>query len=223
MALKRKATRRPFRRTTRRRVFRKARIPRSIAPAKLAAKRTFYAGNWTFGTAAVGDYWRYMSYSLNQLPSVTEFTSLFDEYKICAIKVTFRPSYDSVDSAALSISSTTGPQAYAHVCIDPSSTNLPAGIYNSATLNSFLENSGVKSYTTNRPFSVYFKPKIRDQVQGTGANAEIRKAKWIRTNETGAVHAGFNMFLQQNNFSTSNARVQLDMFVTYYMMFKNLR
>lgn len=207
----------------RRRVWRKPRIPRTIVPAKLQCKRTFYNGAWQFGTAQTSDYWRYFSYTLGQLPTVTEFTSLFDEYKINAIKVTFRPSYDSVPSDAPALNVNTGPQAYAHIFIDPAQTALPAGVYNSATLNSFLENDKIRTVTANRPFSVYFRPMIRDAVQGTGANAELRRSKYIRSNETGAVYSGFNMFLQQNNFSTSNSRISLDMFVTYYMTFKNMR
>lgn len=211
------------RRAKRPRVGRKMRILRRIVPAKLAVKRTFYLENWTWNTTTTAGFWRYNSFTLSQLPNVVEFTGLFDEYKICAIKVQYRPSYDSVPSDAPALNVNTGPQSYAHMYVDPASTVLPSGLYNSGTLNSFLESDKVRSVNTNRVFSVYFRPKIRDGVQGTGPNAEIRRSKWIRTNETGAVHSGFHIFLQQNNFSTTNVRISLDVFVTFYMMFKNLR
>lgn len=213
---------RPREDAKRRRWTKKQRVPRSIVPAKLFAKRTFYNGNWTFNTVTVDGYWRNYSFTFSQLPNVVEYTALFDEYKINAIKVTFRPAYDSVPSDAPALNVNTGPQSYAHIFVDPAAVN-PSGIYGAATLNSFLENDGVKTYDTNKPFSVYFKPMIRDQVQGTGPNAEIRRSKYIRTTETGAVHTGFNMFLQQNNLSTNNTRISLDIFVTFYMTLKNLR
>jgi hypothetical protein len=212
----------PNRRRVKRRIYRRRPMPRRIVPAKLAIKRTFYLQNWTFGTAATDGFWRNYAFSLNQMPNVVEFTGLFDEYKINAIKVTFRPSYDSITSDSQGVVANSAPQAYAHIFVDPAATN-PAGVYGSATLNSFLENDKVRSYTTNRPFSVYWKPLVRDALQGTGPNAEIRRSRYIRTVETGAVYTGFQMFLQQNNFATTNARINLDVFVTFYATFKNLR
>lgn len=216
------------RRKMRKRVYRRGRVgvlamPRLIRPNKLVTKRTFYLENWSFSTALISGYWRYYSFALNQVPNLVEYQGLFDEYKINAIKVTFRPAYDSVPSDAPALNINTGPQAYAHVSIDPAATNLPSGIYNSSTVNSFLENSGVKTYTANKPFSVYFKPMIRDQVQGTGQNAELRRPRYIRTNEPGATHAGFNIMLQQNNMSANNSRISLDVFVTFYLSLKNMR
>lgn len=204
----------------------RGRVPRGIRMFSranvLSAVRTFYAGNWTFGTVTTNDFWRYGQYTLASLPSVSEFTSLFDEYKINAIKVTFRPRYDTISPQDLVIASPQ-PQAYAHYIVDPGSTVIPAGTYTSTTLNTFLENSGVKTVTLNKPFSIYWKPKVSAQLLGGGTGSEVIKGGWVKTSDTAVTYRGYHMFLQQNNFTTTGGAVQLDIFVTYYMIFKNMR
>lgn len=188
----------------------------------LSTARTFYAGNWTFGTASVNDFWRYGTYTLSSLPSYNEYVNLFDEYKINAVKVTFRPRYDSISPSDI-VGTANQPQAYAHYQIDPASTTVPAGIYNNTTLNTFLEASGVKTVTLNRPFSIYFKPKVNTSVFGGSSGAEVVKGGWIKTTESAVSYRGYHMFLQQNNFGAVGTSIQLDMFVTYYMTFKNMK
>lgn len=226
MVLKRRAPyRRPARPMKKRRMTKRP-IPRGLrpaAPSAMLVKRTFYAGNWTFGTVTTNDFWRYGVITLSNLPSASDFTALFDEYKINAIKVTYRPSYDSVPSDAPALNVNTGPQSFAHIVVDPGSTLIPTGTYNSTTLNTFLENSGVRTVTTNKPFSIFWKPKIRVQAAGGGTTSEVRKGGYMRTSDTGVVYTGYHMFLQQNNFATSNTRIALDSYVTLYMSFRNLR
>lgn len=212
MRKRRRLSMRPMR--TSLRTFRAANV--------LSTSRTFYAGNWAFGTASVNDFWRYGAYTLGSLPSVNEYVALFDEYKINAIRVTFRPRYDTVSPQDLVIASPQ-PQAYAHYFVDPGSTVIPAGTYTSANLNTFLESSGVKTVTLNKPFSIYWKPKVNAQLLGGGTGSEVVKANWVKTSETAVSYRGYHMFLQQNNFTTTGGAVQLDIFVTYYMSFKNMK
>lgn len=218
--MKRKANRQPARRAYKRRRAMTRRIPRAPRAPRapgVMLKRTNYVGNWTFGTATTNDFWRYLAYDMTSFNAFAEFAAVFDEYKVNAIKVTFRPAYDST------LPDTVGIQAYAHTIIDPGSTLLPSGTYNSTALNIFLQNDGVKSKTLNKPFSVYYKPKVLDQVFSTGTAGALRSSPWVRTTETGPVYRGFHMFLQQNNFGTANTQVKLDMFVTYYISFRNIR
>lgn len=207
----------------RRRIIRR-RVPRPIKPVSsvLNFKRTWYAGAWTFGTGTTDGFWRYAMYSFSQLPNYAEYQSLFDEYKINAIKVTFRPRYDNVasDSAAGGT-----PQAYAHYFVDPGSTLVPSGSYNAANLNVFLENSGVRTATLNAPFSIYFKPKIQTLAAAsvTTPAAQVQKGTWMKTSEVGIQYRGFHLFIQQNAMGNTNGNISLDMFVTYYASCKNLK
>lgn len=190
--------------------------------SSLNIKRTLYLGTWTWGSATTNDFWRYETYSAANINSFPEFAALFDQYRINAIKVTWRPQYDSVNNVT-GAGTLIQPQAYAHVVVDPQSTVVPSGTYSTANLNTFLEQSGVKTYTLNKPFSVYFRPKLLDQVLGGGTGARVSPATWIRTTDNAVNHRGYHMFIQQNAMSASNTNIKLDQFITVYASFRNMK
>lgn len=214
----RKMSTRP--RATTRRVRRRMNIsvPRNIGSRvpipKVTFKRTSNIGAWTFSTVTVPGYWQYLTYNMSQhFTNFTEIASLFDEYKVNAIKVTFRPRYDNIPIAGQS-------QAFAHVIIDPSSSVTPTGAYSQASLNSFLENGNVKTYTLNKPFSVYWKPKTSVT---TPTSTYYTASRYLKTTDNTAAFRGFHMFLQQNNMATDNTNIVLDQFVTVYLTARYLK
>lgn len=207
-----------------RRAYRKKRMMRKRSGV-VHIKRTSYAGNWTFDTVSTAGFWRYIGPDITAFNNFSEFANVFDEYKVNGIKWTFRPAYDSVQN----ISATTANQqlgqlqSYAHIVVDPGSTIQPTGSYGSLSLNTFLENDKVRTVTLNRPFSVYYRPKVLDNVFNTGTAAEVRRAGFIRTTETAAAFRGFHMYLQQNGMTVGNANIKLDLYVTFYVTFKNVK
>lgn len=209
------------RRNVRRRRMLPRRVPRMLRRNSLSIRRTFYASTWTWNTASVAGYWQYFQFEFSQIPNLVEYTGLFDEYKINAVKITFRPRYDSVSPQDLVIASP-APQAYLHYSIDPANTVVPAGVYNAATLNSFLEQQGVKTRTLNKPVSIYIRPQVISELVSNQSGAMMRPP-WIRTSATAVAHRGAHVFIQQNNFSTTNQNIVLDVFYTYYMQLKNMR
>ena len=72
------------------------RVPNSVYVPKLAIKRTTFSSTWSFGTAVTNDFWRYYTFTAGDIGGFTDFSGIFDEYRIAAVKVTFRPAYDSV-------------------------------------------------------------------------------------------------------------------------------
>lgn len=208
----------------RRRGQRRRLVPRTLRAAirPLHIKRTYYNGSWTWGNAATSDFWRYYAFTTAQINNFAEIANVFDEYRINGIKVTFRPRYDSVTNPSAA-GTLTQPQAYAHILVDPASTLLPSGTYGSTSLNTFLENQGVRTKTLNRPFSVYFKPKVQDQLLGGGTATRVVKPTYLKTTETGVDHRGFHIYLQQNAFATGNTNIVLDVFFTFYLSLRNLK
>lgn len=203
------------------RVFRKraVRFVRKMPNTMMQVKRTCYSSNWTMAPGVLANFWRYYTFTTGDVTNFAEFAAVFDEYRIAAIKVTFRPSYDNINV----VDGATAPQAYAHVIVDPESTLVPSGIYGAGNLNAFLENEGLRTYTLNRPFSIYLKPKCSDSIFGGGTAARTYRAPWIKTTETGVQHRGFHVYLQQNSFSSGNANVKLDTFYTFYLQFRNVK
>lgn len=199
---------------------RKMRIPRSVNT--LATKRIVYQGSWQFSTASTTGFWRYLTVTANNAtPNFVEVQALFDEYKINAVKWTFRPRYDTTTVTDASTGSS--PQAYAHFVIDPASTVTPTGVYGAANLNTFLEQSGVQTRTLNKPFSIYLRPKIADSLSGGTSASRAIAPSFIKTSNAGVEHTGVHMFIQQNNMANTNANIILDQFVTVYMQYRNLK
>jgi len=213
MAIKRKRTykaKRRFRRKTTR-----ARVYRSIRSHSLWVKRKYYAGPWVWSTNITADFWRYVVWNINLLPNINEYAAVFDQYKVHALRYDFIPRYDTVTQGQV--------QATMHYVIDPASTVIPQGIYGSNTLNILMENSGVKTRVLNRPISIYYKPKVLTSNLGGGTGARIVNPGWYRTTDLDVDHRGFHAYINLNEMAATNANVKLDVYVTVYAEFKNLK
>lgn len=223
------ASRRSLRRTARGRVVkrraRRMRVPRPMAlrPKNvLRITRKFYLTQWVWTTTTTSDFWKYQTFTAALIPNFAEYASVFDEYRIGALKWTFMPRYTDVEAASAGTTGT--PTAYAHMLIDAESTLVPSGVYGSGTLNNLMENTKVRTRVANKPFSVYYKPKILQQGFGGGTAGIVRNAPFIRTSDTSVDHRGHHIYVQQNNFSASaNANIIFDVFVTVYMTLRNTR
>ncbi len=207
----------------RRRIAPRAKMTKMPRLNATMIQRTTFAGTWAFDTIGINGFWRYWTTNVAQMNNWAEFKPVFDEYKINAIKYTFRPRYDSYEGAVPTPGTPGYPLAYAHVIKDPASTNIPSGVYNGGTVNSFLENGNVKTYTLNKPFSIYFRPKIASQVFGGGTASSMVSTRFIKSTDDVVDHRGFHMLLQNNNLTGTNPSVQLDVFITYYVSLKGLR
>lgn len=206
-----RSTRRVRRRSLRRRV--RSRRGRRTGVSTVSMKRTLYGGAWTFSNASTIGFWRYINVNASTgINNFAELAAVFDEYRIHAIKQTYRLRYDNV-AAPVAAGSIVQPQAYAHIIVDPDSLLVPSGTYDQANLNAFLENGSVRTVTLNKPFSIYWKPKVYNSL-ATSVNSI--KAPWLPVTNATVAHNGFHMFLQQNNFSTTNSNIILDGFTTVY-------
>lgn len=210
----------------RRRRFNIPRVPRYSAVNVVKAKRTFFYENWTPSTASTTGFWRYYQPTLNMLPSLSEFSALFDQYKLSAIKITLRPRYDNFagnDTTDVTLPGTTAQGGTnVHVLIDPdTTTTVPSGTYTSGNLNTFLENGAVRSYTGLKPINIYWKPKVGSAMSVGESRV---KAPWCGTgtNPVQIAHHGVHIFLQDTNF-TGTFNQSFDVFITYYMQFKALK
>lgn len=212
--------------TTRKRSYRKRRTMNISRPVRALSqgvcnmKRTVYQGSWQFNTVSTDGFWRYLTFTpLTATSDWSDIQRLFDEYKINGVKFTFRPRYDGVDANPTTLSL---PTSYAHYCVDPGSTYVPSGLYTANNLNIFLQNDKVKTRSLQKPFSIYFKPKVTDSVSGGSTAARAVNPGWIRTTEDTVSFRGAHVFLQENNM-TANTNLFLDIFITLYMQVRNLR
>lgn len=222
MVIRKRSTTRK-RKTRRSRKMTMTRVPRQ---GSMNVVRTFWYENWTPSTVTTANFWKYYAFRFSDIPQYTEYSAIFDQYRINAVKVTFRPRYDNF--AGNDTTDTTLPGVTnqglttAHIINDPYSQLVPSGVYSSANLNIFLENGRVRSYTGVKPFSVYLKPTIYETVSATNT-ARIKRAPFLMCQDGfNAAHRGFHIFLQDINL-TGVFGQSFDVFYTYYLTLKGMR
>lgn len=202
------------------------RVPRPIGKtATMYIKRKLWSATWLPATAATSDFWKQFTLNLTQIPNYTEFTNMFDQYRIAAIKWTFYPRF--TDFSGNDNTDTTPPgvtnigQNIMHICYDIYSTVSPSGTYTSTNLNSFMEQGRIKTVTNgNRPIQVYVKPVIQGNYIGGTATNMFTKSKWLPTSSPSIPHYGPNIFVQDLNLAGVFGQ-QYDILVTAYIAVRN--
>lgn len=199
----------------RRTVYRRAAFKRR-AVARLRCKRTNYDGTWQFVTTTTNGFWRYQVFTTANINNFAELATVFDKYKVHAIKQTWRPRFTEVDGSG----TLTNPMGYAHVIIDPDSTVVPTGTYTQANVNAFMENGNVKTFPLNRQFSIYFRPK---SPMSTPTGTVKVRTPYCPTSGATQIMSGYHMFIQLNNMAAANPNVILDSYTTVYMTLRDFK
>lgn len=203
----------------RRGATRTPRWKRSYGVVKI--KRTTYGGNWNQSTVSTSGFWRYLTYSLQDMNNYTELTALFDEYKITGLKVDFIPRYDNfagsntTDVVQPNVTNQTG--NWVTTYIDPATSITPSGTFTSSTFNTFIENCNGRAKMRQglRKFSLFFRPKIANDIGGTSTSRQA--PTWISTSSPSVAHSGAHVFMHDVNFVGSSGQ-SYDMFVTHYVL-----
>lgn len=160
-------------------------------------KRTFemnpiqaLAGGLAFGRA--------FSFSLGLLPTITDFTNLFDFYKILKIVVRFEPTWSEVsldtEPTAANLINNNKHYRVAHDFNDDSPPSTEAELF---------QYSNCKSYPANCPFEVVLYPKVAQPVySGVLAGYQAASPTWCDTAYINVVHYGLKMWVPQfGNFA----------------------
>lgn len=184
-------------------------------------KRTSYAGTMQLGTATTFDFWRFWEPSLGSFNNFSELANVFEQVRVNAVKLTFRPRFESVNAPITGNTPMTTVMPYVTMIVDPQSGITPTGAYNSSTLNLLLEGGG-KTRRANRPFSVYFKPWVSIPTN-TNGGVIFKKTPWLRTTDTGVPHKGAHIMFHTNSFSTSLVDCVWDIYIGWYVSLRNLK
>lgn len=210
MALRRRRTfrRRPLRRN-RRTAMRRTRMSRPMRSLNnrqmnvYRFNRSSYNGapQTSFTTDANGQFFGvfigqglssvFTSNVVLSMPNITEFTTLFDQYKILSYSVTFIPRFDSRDTAY-------GPGTVADIptiywVTDQDDATIPT------TANQLMEHPKVRYARMNRPVTLtILHPCIADSIYSSAVvtGYATRKAPWIDCNSASVQHFGIKYFIQ---------------------------
>lgn len=200
MAFRRTYRRRPMKRTNRRRTFkksinRKTTIPRALGYPK---QNVYYFSRHCELTNIIApadgaDTLDSLTFSLVDLPAPTDFTNLFDWYKINYVVIKFLPYFNTVNAPGSSITFTTTSSANnmrIFTAIDYNDDTVPANI------NAIREykNCKVTRYTQGQTRK--FKP--RPTLVSDDATPDVQYPignPWISTDTTGDDVAHFGLKL----------------------------
>lgn len=174
---------------------------------KVAQQINVSAGNPETGQSFV--------FRLSDLIQATEFTRLFDSYRINAVKVTMAPLTNSALTA--------NPSYKLMTAIDLDDNATP-------TVNQMLQRSNVKIKTVtaggNNPqvFSTFLRPRYLTQLYETGASTgygQGSRKQWLDTLDPTIPHYGLKVAWDTDPVLAADILWQF--YFTYYVEFKSLR
>lgn len=160
----------------------------------------------TSNVAAVGKSYQF---SLSQLPNYSEFTNLYDSYKLCGVKLKMIPRLTDAGVSTTANSHNTSP---VHHVID----------YDDAsTTNDILTLMQYQNYKMTRGLSMvqrYFKPKMAELVYNGVSNGYSSARRWINCSNPEVPHYSFKCAIE-----ATAVALQYDVYATYYVSFKSVR
>ena len=205
---RKRLARRPMRRILRR---------RPAQPVQLFKRVQYLTGFLSNNTAS--DTYGSMTFNLNSVPGASEFTHLYDQYMIKALKVSFIPRGTTSDLGnPVALPGYTGQSVGVFSVIDYDDNDNPTSI------QQLCEYQNMKMTRSHQVHSRYFKPKLLMAGPTTSAGTVIgstmvRKVQWIDCDSVLVPHYGLKYALQQ----APNVAQQFDVKVEYYLAFKNVR
>lgn len=152
-------------------------------------------------------------HALNQVASPTDFTNLYDRYKITGVKMTFL--YQNSD-AGMTGAGVLPTIMYAQDYDDAA----PPGY----TALRSKQNVKQRILTANSPFSIFYRPKLCSLVQQGNASgvpsASLITAGFLNCEFPAVDHFGLKFSLN-NLYGALGSASQLEIKLTYYLSFKD--
>lgn len=168
-------------------------------------KRTLFETSvFSIGAAAV---YGVRTFNLNQLPSASEFTVLFDQYRIDKIKVVFMPRGDSAEAG------TNNNNTKLFTVLDYDDDTAVASI------DALCQYENVKCSSVLKDHTRVLVPKFANAVyQSAVATAYGPSTGWLDCNNSTVPHYGIKYGVS----AVAGANI-VDIKTTYYLSFKNTR
>ena len=195
----------------RRAVVGRGRIPGVKQPVQYFKRTDYLSGAIT--ASSLADTFGTYVFSLAQIPDVSDFTNLYDQYQIKMVKWTIIPRGNSMD---VQTGLTTGQNMGVFSVLDYDDNTTPT------TLDELMQYQNMRMTRSTQQHKRVLRPKLRNAVVGSAgviANGNNTRHTWIDCNNTTVPHYGIKYALQQ----LPNGSQIYDLKVDYYLAFKNVR
>lgn len=167
------------------------------------------------GAPAVGQG---ISFKLSDVPSSNDFTALFDQYKIKAVKWTLIPRSAPGQSESVITAGALQQQNYnIWSVIDNDDANPPAALVD------LLQYENVKCTKMTQKHTRYLKPSVATEIYSSGITSTYgpKMNQWLDCAGINTEHYGIKLWIEGGDPQTP--RMNFDVMIKYYMQFKNVR
>jgi len=185
----------------------RSRIVRPLKDNVHHFKRTFQGADLAISNAGANPGG--LSFLFGSLPSVTDFTTLFDQYRINLIKVQFVPNFTGGD---LNPAATFQTIPNLHTVIDHDDAATPG------SLNVLLQYTSMKMTRGSQTHTRLIKPTTLANIGGVN-NVGHRYKTWIDMTQTTIPHFGLKYWIDQSNGTSGTFRS----YITYYFSCSGVR
>lgn len=192
--------------------------PRNRRNYNYSTKRITYATRVCEKTALQlsGQIWssRVYTFRLSDLPNYTEFTALYDQYKIEKVKLQFFPRFDTT------LPSSTG-AGFTNTLLY--NINSEDGTNRMTTEYDALQAMSAKMRVTNDPFTIWVKPKFQVEVASSlSFSAAQPSTGWLDCDNFGVQHVGHEIGGYQMAAGAGQTN-EWKCYATYYVAFKDIK
>lgn len=210
---KRKRAPKPYRRVYRRRGnAKKATIRTNVKKNLYFFKRKIAPGRQVnLTTTPQGQ----ITFSLDQVPGVADFTAMFDQYQIAGVKVDFRLI---LDPSAAATGSATYPNLYVRRDYDNTALETVAEIAQDNKSKRFILHP-------NRPRSIFIKPALQAEYMNVNSGLTDKSPvwnKWFDCSNTNMAHLGIKWAIDTMGILLTQGNT-MTIEYTYYLKMKNTR
>lgn len=205
-----KAARKSFRRQ-----FRKAPIGRQ--PVQMIKRKWVTEQSVNFdGTPA--DLTPVFTFALSDLPNYTEFTNLWDQYMLAAVKLAIVPRYNVVTQESAGDAATKVGDIMIYSVID----------YNDSSVltsrNDALQYQSCKATPGRKVHKRYLKPKYLSQIYESAVTTGYSsKRGFLATTDPSVPHYAVKTYWHASDDTGVIGNVKFDVVMTYYLMLKTVK
>lgn len=165
-----------------------------------------------------------LKFTLNDVPNASEFTTLFDQYRIKSIAIKMTPIWNNVEASEVDAGDTS--EAQVMTCTYVYDFDNVGPVLDEEELNQY-QRRHQKMLAGSKPKKMYCKPRaqVRVLTAGGGATSALSSAlQWQDCGDPNVPYFGIRMLVKPTNIQynpTDNFVLRLD--TKYVLQFKNVR
>lgn len=179
-------------------------------------KRTVFYEN-VIGVNNLVNYVTAWGFTLGQLPDVSNFSGLYDEYRINKVVYKIIPKFSELVVNTNDSSGQAKLLPQIHSCIDYDDS---LSLSQANGLNEVTQYQTHKMTMGNQIHTRVLVPKM--ELVGDGSAGVPKARQWIDTDNTTALHNGVKVFIPKLLSANASTQLDYDVQITTYLSFRNV-